>query len=73
MVTALAVKPAQEDGNSTRIMAQMVTRPGDDPKGGRPMGTGYHPGIQRRNDLVVTAVDQQEITGCQSQDRPFGR
>ena len=57
-MTALAVQPTQEDGDGTRIMAQMVTRPVDDPKGGRPMGTGYYPGIQRRNDLVVTAVDQ---------------
>jgi hypothetical protein len=57
VVTALAVQPAQEDGDGTRVMAQMVTRPGDDPKVGRPVGAGYYPGIQRWNDLVVAAVD----------------
>ena len=66
MQATLAIQPAEQQGDCTRVMAEVVSGAGDDPKVGRPVGGCHHPGVQRRDDLVVGAMDHQQVPGRQA-------
>ena len=58
-----AVQPAQEDGDGARVVAEVVRRPGDDPKLGRAVAVAEHASIEDRDGLVVGPVQDQQWPG----------
>src|SRR6478736_6314248 len=60
----LSIEPAEQDGDASRVVAQLVTGTGDDPHLGRAVRVGDHACVEVRDEIVVSAVHDEQ--------RPWG-
>jgi hypothetical protein len=72
-LATLSVQPAQQDGDSARVVTKVVACSGDNPQSGRTMSTGHNPSVKWWHNFVVTTVNQQKVSGRQGSNRALGR
>src|SRR5260370_29625437 len=61
--SSLPVEPAEQHGDRTRIVAELVARTGDDPHLGRSVGVGDHSSVKVGDGVVIGAVHHQQGPG----------
>src|SRR3954447_8626399 len=57
---AFAVQPAEQDGDGSRIVAELMGRSRDDAHLRMAVGVGHHAGVEVRHELVLRAVDHEQ-------------
>ena len=65
-LAALAVEPAEQDGDGPGVVAQLVAGAVDDAQLGGAVGVGQDPGVERGHRLVVGAVHDEQRAGAAS-------